>query len=328
MNKRRTKNCKKGISALLGAIFLFSMLFTTGVGFFLFTLNSTQMQNIAAKEMLVQSNVQSTEEFLISGDINGTNYLQAVVNNTGPIPVQIVYTFVIKSDGTMADVIDQTSEPITINPADGATITTSAQYSGGDYTLKVVSLRGTMRAVNYPLNNIFDVAEISEGFGSIRLYFNSFSYFLYGGDYDILTNYPSGNPAADSPANVPMAFGITIRNLDPTRRALTFSNQTCIWQFNPNQGNNIVWYIVNVIDKGDGTAEVMNTYTPIVVPYGETITLVFASKVPGQFSASNQQVKAPAAWQQSIASVFILGHGQIGSIPYGQNLPYTSVYWY
>ncbi|MHA2032588.1 MAG: hypothetical protein ACW99Q_24730, partial [Candidatus Kariarchaeaceae archaeon] len=199
------KRKKKGISALLGGIILFSIIFSTGTAYFLFTFQSQQGLQIANYERMEMGAEQNIEDFFVVGEINGTSYLRTVVNNTGPIPIQIVYRFVIDSNNVILEDDDFTSNPITVNPLGSAEIPTSIQYFGGDYTLKIVSRRGTLVANTYPLST-FNSAEISAGFGSIRLDFKSFRYFFYGGSYDLITNYPTGTSASDSPANIDLAY--------------------------------------------------------------------------------------------------------------------------
>ena len=71
----------------------------------------------------------------------------------------------------------------------------------------------------------------------------------------------------------------------------------------------------------DGT--ISETYSNISMAYGETKLLVFASANDLASSFARQSTPGKVC----TVPVFLLLHGEIGGMPYGQNLPFVSLYY-
>jgi len=307
---------KKGVAGIIAAVFLFAMIFTTGLSFFLIIQYNYQLQHMAAIERAQMEQEQSLEQFELSATLDDNNFMHVVVNNTGPINIQIVYLFVNSTIKTL----DLTSSPIMVNSGSISSINSTQRYEGGKYIFKVVTGRGNIGVGTYPLppSPITEEWLAETQFGPTRLYFFSFRYYEYKSEF-VLNNYPDGNSGFNATTK-PIAFRVKISNFDPDKRTLTLSKYSHMWIFFSGVGKTQVWYIVNV--KDDGTIE--STYSPISIPYGETKFLVFASKSAGSFKGLGDHVSAPTS---GTGYATLLLHGLIGTDPYSQNIPFVGIFF-
>jgi archaellum component FlaF (FlaF/FlaG flagellin family) len=165
------------------------------------------------------------------------------------------------------------------------------------------------------------VAQLAQGIGSLALDFYKFKYFEYESATK-LKDYPSGNIGFTVPANTYIAFGCSLTNLDPEKRTIVFDSHSLLWVIVPTSDvpHSTWWYIVNVAQDGRINA----TYSPISLAYGETKMIIFASASDLGSSSFSRQTTPKAGLS---APVFLLLHGQIGSIAYGQNLPFVALYF-
>jgi flagellin-like protein len=323
---------KKGVAGIIAAIILFAMIFTTGTAYFIFVYQSYQLQQKAAIERNQMEIEQSLEQFEVGGkEISGSELkLQAIVNNTGPIPITVVYVFIIDPTTGTVQTEDLTSNPKTVNPGEtNIPVGTGVTYATGSppRLIKVVTERGKTGSGMHPPQKFPGIteSELAQGFGMVRLIFLSFRYYTYDSKNPFkLLNFPTGTNAFNSPTGTEIAFGVEIKNLDPDKRTFTLDSHTMLWQFNPKQGNQYYWYVVNV----NATGYIQTTYTPISIAYNETKLIIFASGKDGDFSGPKPPQVSVSNWSGLPSAVFILLHGTLGTTPYGQNMPYTSVYWY
>jgi len=322
---------KKGVAGIIAATILFAMIFTTGAAYFMFVQYNYQLQHEASIERNQMEFDQSLEQFLVGGSEDfGSAMLYALVNNTGPVAITIVQIFYINAD-TGALIKEETlASPITLNPGEITTVGSGISYGSGNRLIKILTARGNIGSGMYPPPEFPGIteSEIAQGLGMLRFIFLSFRYYTYDptNPYKLL-NYPAGKSAFNSPLNTYIVFGVEIKNVDHDKRNITLDSHTMLWQFNPQQSSRYWWYIVNVVDNGDGTGTIQTTYTPISIAYGEVKLVFFASDKDGDFSGPNPP-RVKVTWPSGQPSaVFMLMHGTLDTLPYGQNMPYSSVYW-
>ncbi|MCP8319853.1 MAG: hypothetical protein H3Z52_02785 [archaeon] len=321
---------KKGVAGIIAATILFAMIFTTGAAYFMFVQYNYQLQHEASNERNQMEFDQSLEQFLVGGSEDfGSATLYALVNNTGPVAITIIQIFYVDAD-TGALIKEETLTPTTLNPGEITTIGSGIPYGSGNRLIKILTARGNIGSGMYPPPEFQGVteSEVAQGFGMIRLIFLSFRYYTYkgttGGDAYVLLNFPNGTNAFNSPSKKGIAFAVEVKNVDHDKRTIVLDSHTMLWQFNPQSASQNWWYIVNVVDNGGGTGTIQSGFTPISIAYGETKLIFFASKNDGSFAPASQ---VTVSWTSQPSAVFILIHGTLGTVPYGQNMPYSSVYW-
>ena len=92
---------KRAITGVLGSVIMFTMVFTIGVGFFIFT-NQTALQNYQANSTREAGIHQALgEQLSLLTGTNGSRNLVLEVNNTGSVAATIVDVFVTNSSGMM-----------------------------------------------------------------------------------------------------------------------------------------------------------------------------------------------------------------------------------
>ena len=78
------------------------------------------------------------------------------------------------------------------------------------------------------------VAQVAQGIGSLALNFNVFRYFFFDdNDPQKLKDYPTGIPSFNIPRTEEIAFGITLRNLDPLNREIILNQYSQVWLYFP-----------------------------------------------------------------------------------------------
>ena len=142
----------------------------------------------------------------------------------------------------------------------------------------------------------------------------------------LLNGYPTGASGyyvqgAKGPPIGQFAFRVNITNLDQNQnpRNITLAAGSVLFSIFPTstsafQGN--AWYIVNV----NGTGAISNSYTPVTLDYMVATPLYFASSVAGTYSPFKQAVFT------GTCPVNLALIGTIGSSPFGQNMPFVSIY--
>ena len=179
------KNGRRAVSGILGAIFLFAILFTTGATYLTFvTLN---MQNMNA-ELLNRNSVENNrllERFVpVSYLDTGTNHIGVYLNNNGSMAIKIVAILVVEpSTSTIVKLEGSPSLPIFINPSSwprGPSLDTGiTPVAGKLYNIRVLSERGNIAETTYPETKspaMVAMSLITQGVGDIQMSFSSFQW--------------------------------------------------------------------------------------------------------------------------------------------------------
>ena len=164
-------------------------------------------------------------------------------------------------------------------------------------------------------------AQLSQGMGSLVLDFDNFRYFTYSDRVNgILADYSEGTVSYNIPQKTYVAFGIYLTNEDPKKRTITLDSHSLFWQSAQPAVPANRWYIVNV----DAEGAIMGTYSPIIIEYGASIMLVFAS---GKDLGAGQGFTAEDTEGLATVATFLLLHGTLGSGSFAQNIPYVSLFY-
>jgi hypothetical protein len=313
----------KGISTVLGTVFLTLVVFAISTNVFLWTLSRNAEYTLAVKEEN-QKNIDRMSEYVSAA---GANYsvlgedvtITARITNAGSVAVQIINIWVFDTtQQTYANVPVELS----LNPGQASDYIVIVEISGANASHEFVSWFVTARGNTVPLQTEQDVilAQVSQGIGSLSLDFNVFRYFFYNSSVpQKLADYPTGIMGFNIPRTPEIAFGITLRNLDPLHRVMILNEYSQAWLYFPKSpGQSLTWHIMNV--SPDGT--IVTPYTPISLAFGESKLFIFASKDPSIFG----KVSIPAAARDLPCALNLLLLGTIGFQDYGQNIPFVSTY--
>jgi len=323
----------KGISTVVGTIFLVLTVLGIFSSIFLWTMTQNSLYNQAVKESY-QKDVDRLNEKITASSANYTVpsedsvQVYAELKNAGTISAQIITLWVL--DATQHppkyNVTDLRGQNINLNPGDNRTLMMTVTIPGANATginAWVVTARGNTVAFEKPRVQHITVAELAQGIGSMALDFYKFRYFTYNiTDPNKLVNYPTGISSFNVPFGKDIAFGVVLTNLDPTEQTIKLNLHSQLWVYFPSVPGQAVgpfWHIVNV--KPDGT--ITAPYSQITLDPRETKLIVFASSVEGGFS--KQRISQPQQ-DDKLCAVNLLLHGTIGTRDYGQNIPFVSLY--
>lgn len=350
---------RRAISGIIGAVFLFTMLFTVGSEYFIFinNANAVETQSLVARGNALAARLQ--EDVQVSTSVNSTGYIQFYLNNTGGATVNVTSLVILNVTGAVLGCygvgLPSTQGcrnttpglPAVANPGVGTPSTgyvvTNYQYAKGTVVLKLITSTGNIFTATYPQTSVSLAAQaLSSGaIGDLYLDFQSYSFYTValctGSSVNYCITYQGKGfavPISDLSGNV--AFSVSVTDLNPQQANITLDEYSFIADYAP-KGNsflNAVWYVVD-----NSSSQIMNSYTPIVLTYDKPKTLVFASGSYGAFSPTNGGWSALPK-SGTLAAVNLISHGWEGdsysaitgdSPPpynYGQNSPYVSVLYY
>jgi hypothetical protein len=328
---------KKGISAILGAIILFTILFSTGATYFLFATQTYQMQQIAGNELTELKIDQEQEQFLVTG-AKELGSVGVVVNNTGPLTIIVENVFVMDDDGNMYTFLDSESSsslPLTVNSGDiSSLVNTNVEYVNGTlYVIKVITERGNMGIGYYP--PLYDItwirtsiSQIAKGVGSLLLDQPRFNFrFYYCSDYPLnqwdQSGYlTEGYPAYSLPKTTPIIFAVNIYNGDYSRRDIRLNPMSMVsLGAAPDPGNN--YYIVKdvIFDDTDYSIIPLLNNETIILPYQQTTKVYFTTASSGGDNPDSSP-SGPSPY-----GVFMLLYGSYEDTrPFAQTIPFVTTW--
>ena len=302
----------KGISTVLGTVFLILVIFAISTNVFLWTMSKNAQYTQAVKD----ENQRDIDRLSENAVASGANYsvseyevtVRATLRNAGSVAVQIINLWVFDTDPSNQRYTNQSLD-LNLNPgevlylrgSDSLTVT----IPGADGSHHFVSWFVTARGNTIPLESDKSViiAELAQGIGSISMEFPLFRY------YEVQPGDKLG-PAQFSfsiPAKKNTVFGCLLTNLDESGRDINLTEQSCFWLSVPAKNAMVHWRIAKVVD------ETLVSFDFQLLEWGVQ-TLVFFGP-----SAASQLADSPAAAN-------ILLYGTIGGDDYGQNIPFISVY--
>ncbi|MFQ6064037.1 MAG: hypothetical protein ACE5L6_01040 [Candidatus Bathyarchaeia archaeon] len=331
----------KGVSTVIGTVFLILIIFMVTTNVLLWTFSKNAQYNRAVMERNEEEAHRSSEKIAVS-DVSysvedSQVHVEAEVTNDGPVPVQITTLWVLDKltqkhgYNDMVDINLKSGD--TLNFTEPNALVVAIEGLGHNFSDAFTSWFVTARGNLIPLEeehdwiqyNISNITQQSGGYpkiiiGALMLDLEQVRYFPYVGS-NRLSNYPDGLRGFNVPSSTSLAFGCLLTNVDPANRTIVLDAYSLLWFTIPvsDVPHNRWWYIVNVAD--DGT--ISSTYSDVVIAHGETKLIVFASADNVNVSGFSRQDTPKGGVS---VSVFLLFHGTIGGMPYGQNIPFVSLY--
>lgn len=327
--KKIWKGRSKGVSTVIGTVFLMLIIFmvSTNVLLWTFSQNAQYTQEVKAVN---QEEADRRSESIVATDgdysVSGNEVtVEVMLTNAGSVAVQIINLWVFD---TSIQTYNYTSLNLNLNPGsvadltgeDAIVVTVGGAKPAHDFISWFVTARGNTIALEREELEDVIVAQVAQGIGYLAMDFDTFRYFEYA-SADTLKDYPDGSGSYLVPTAKTLVFRIKLTNFDPSggNRSLTLNSHSLLWMYYPAVGKQVYWYIVNV--NASGT--IQPTYSDIVVGFAETVFVYFASGNDGTFSGVNDQ-KKPGTVGPAAINLLLLG--EIGPDYYGQNIPFVSVY--
>lgn len=347
----RTK--RRAIAGVIGAVFLFLMLFTVGSGYFIFVNNANTLYAKTLSNSGLQLASRLNENTIITTYLLSNNHIGFYFNNTSGVTLNVTSAFLMDSSGNILKCLGiglpsgqscantTPALPGIANPGKGAPATgyfdTGYTYVSGTDTFKLITQRGNVFSQTYPPTAVplAQLAVTTQGAGFLSLDFNSyFGYNTTGSGAGCnptsagcqLTPFPGSvlGYTLSSAAKTSRfyLFSISVTNVDPQKRIITLdSNSELIQYLAPTAGGGggtaRAWPWGIGIVSGSGVTQAWSTIT---ITYGQSLTLYF-TQTPnggGNFAANN----FPASGNYVGVSIYL--HGTVGSSPYGQNIPFVT----
>jgi len=328
--KKIWRGRSKGVSSVIGTVFLILVVFAISTNVFLWTISQSATYNQAVKDAN-QKNADKLSENVIVSNVNYSVPLpnrvkvDAKLTNAGSVSAQIINLWVF--DTTIQRYgFNNTMTSLNLNPGDilyltgsnGIMVTIEGASSPDNFVAWFVTARGNTVALQVEQSVI--IANLAQGIGSIALDFNTFRYYIYSGSK--LANYPAGISGFNVPYNTYIAFGVALTNLDPSKQTISLDIHSQLWLYFPTVpgAGPFVWYIANVAADGTITTP---PYTTITLAYTETKLLNFVYGKEGD--STKVKIDHPQV-DDKLCAVNLLLHGTIGTQDYGQNIPFVSLY--
>lgn len=352
MRIARRSSRRRGIAGIIGAVILFTLLFTIGTEYFIFVNNANNLetQSLVNRGNTLAARLQ--ENALLTTSLSTSNTIQFYLNNTGGQTLNVTSILLFSGKGTLLaceggglpggqGCTANSGLPLVANvgrggPAHGY-VDTDYNYTTGTDTLDVITSNGNIFSATYPQTGVSLAAQALSSGAIGDLYLSLATYRYYN-----LTNI--GCPAASDSsgwcfAKVPgslayvipaalstktnLAFSVQVTDLNPTQLNITLDQYSYIEELGI-QGqavSGLSWYIIS-----NSSTTILNHYTPVTLQYDKPVTLFFASGVPacyvgeaaGTAQCNNFTPLTPVLNGNKVVpsgfqfSVFIISHGWKG----------------
>jgi len=323
----------RGLSTVLGIVFLILVVFAIATNVFLWTLSQNAQYAQAVKDEN-QKNVDRLSENLVA---SGTNYtvsddevnVKVTVRNAGSVAARIINLWVFDTDPSNQRYTNKSLD-LNLNPGDAVNFrgvsSLKVTIPGANASHEFVAWFVTARGNTVPLESVEDiiVAQLAQGIGSIGMTFPDFKYYNVSqvGPSWVLNPFPSGGSGYTVPFGKYIAFRVTLTNYDESKQDLKLYSHSALWMLFPaipTQPRSAWWYIVNVNESGT----IVTPFTTITLEWGMPTQVYFAAEANGGSSPFN---KWQAQCQNQPAAVNLMLVGKIGDSAYGQNIPFVSVF--
>ncbi|TMP98209.1 MAG: hypothetical protein E6K99_07880 [Thaumarchaeota archaeon] len=332
------------MAGIISAVIMFSMLFSVGTGYFLFvnTTNTFYVKSLSDRTSAMQA--QLNEALVVVSAAGSNNHLTLTVTNNAAIstnitgvllidPNKALYTFGVGLSSNTTPAL-----PIGLSQGGSATVDTSLLIVAGTYTIKVLTQRGNAFSATYPPSAVAlaEQALASGVIGDLYIAFHSFTWYKVvtcNGTQQCLQKQGNGFAVPATSTTAPIAFSMTVTDLNPLRLNITLDQFTLMTEFVPpvpgfggGSANSYAWYIVS------NSTNVLSAYSKFTLFYNRPVTLVFASS-----SAGTLVPYAPVILSGTITYGFLVSHGcqgmkqascQSTTDNYGQVSPYVSTLYY
>ena len=332
------------MAGIIASVLLFAMLFSVGTGYFLFinTMNSFYVKNLSDRTSAMQA--QLNEVLGVVSAAGSNNHLTLTVTNNGAISTNITGVLLIDPNKALftygVGLSSNTTPalPIGLSQGDSATVDTAILIVSGTYTIKVLTQRGNAFSATFPPSavSLAEQALATGAFGDLFIAFHSFTWYkvvVCNVTQQCLQKQGNGFALPASSTSLPIAFSMSVTNLNPLRKNITLDKFTLMTEFVPPipgaggaTASAYAWYVVS------NSSTLLNPFTAMTIFYNKPVTLVFASS-----SAGTLTPYAPLILSGTITYGFLVSHGcqaikqsncQSSTDNYGQVAPYVSTLYY
>lgn len=203
----------------------------------------------------------------------------------------------------------------------------------------ILTTTGNMATPSSSSGDILIIPDADGGAGSsaaigsvVIAGFDSFSYYTVqsqGQAYTINMNGGQNGYLISSGGNN-VLFGVELTNIDSDQRAVSLNANSQLFfidTVNPTKVGYLVFHAVNVVRNGN-TGTIQQTYSPISLPYNVPTTVYFAAKNPVVNSFTPNSLAGQGQVDAGVypLNLALLGSIGVSSVPFGQNIPFVSVY--
>lgn len=334
---------RRAISGIIGAVLLFTMLFTIGTEYFIFVNNAN---NLETQSLVARGNTLATrlqEGIQVSTSLSSGGYIQFYVNNTGGVTVNMTSLILLSSGGSVLEcdgqglpsgqgclnttpALPQLANVGSGAPKSGYVVTNYKYVSGsGTDTLKIVTANGNIFSATYPPTaaSLAALSLTSGAIGDIYLEPQTFTYYHVctsnSGPCNVPASCSTGNPCflqkqgygfsipASDVKNYPLAFSLTVVDYNPSHSNITLDAYTLLTDFFAPSGSSSSGKDISWFIITNSTTSVSSTYSPITLKYDVPVTIVFASSTASSMTPSVYSAQEPTPVADAL--IFILTHG-------------------
>ena len=319
------------------------LVLTSITGVFLWTLYQNTLYNYAVRGQNQQELDVRNENVVANGNYSvpspGKVSVIANLTNAGPVTAQIVNLWVFDTSrqtygfnnsvgnkpwANLSWTTLKAGQVLKFTSNNATKVTVPNANSTDSFSIWFVTARGNTVPLTKSQANTLITAQVSQGIGSVAMDFSSFLYYNVSGN--TLLSYPNGGSGyiVNSKGNA-IVFKIRLTNFDyPQRRTITLFSFSVLWSLfpqTPQSQRGAPWYIVNV----NGNL-VENTFNNVTLYYGVPKDVYFSAQSAMPMAGGFKGQSFPQQGIPGTAPVNIALIGEIGSSPYGQNLPFASIY--
>jgi len=322
----------KGFSSIVGAIFMVLIVCSLASAYFFFTLSQNTTYNEAVRERNEFDAVRMSEDVQTSNTVynvnNGVVSVTAKIFNIGAYSINFSTIWLRVTGDKNAYNYSRVN---TIVSAGGTLpITANLKINGlspnGNYNFAawLVTTRGNTFALESLRTNNIIVAQTTQGIGSLAMDFQNFTYYqvklMSGSTYKV--DFTTGINAYNVlQTQAPLAFCVNFTNLDSKARDIILNQNSELFSIFPSTGGNykaVTWFIVRV---NPITGEIQ-PFSGQCLNYTVPTLVYFAAKAPSStssFVAVNDMFTGTCPVNLALT-------GTIGTSPFGQNIPFVSVF--
>ncbi len=334
--KKIWKGRSKGVSTVIGTVFLILIIFMVSTNVLLWTFSQNALYTQAVKDenqkftdKLNENVIASNGNYSVDED-NDEVTVEVTLTNAGSVAVQIINLWVFD---TSIQTYNYISLNLSLNPgnvtqltgSNAILVTVDEADSADNFVSWFVTRRGNTIPLEEEQEQSVIEAQVTKGIGSVAMDFDSFVYYNVSG-YSLQV-WPNGLEGFYVPQENDIAFRVILTNFDTNKRTISLSSHSALWMIfktdNPKQPRSGWWHIVNVDDAGTITSKTEGTFSDISLPYGQSTMVYFAS----QNDLNDFNFSPNSADEDGPAAVNLMLFGTIDYSTFGQNIPFVSIYF-
>jgi hypothetical protein len=342
-NIKKLTGSSKGFSSVIGTIFMVLLVMTSITGVFVWTLYQNTLYNSAVRaqnqqELDVRNEnvVASNGNYSVSG---GKVSVMATLTNAGPLTTQIVNLWVFDTSkqtyGFNNSVANKpwanltwttlkAGQVLKFTSNNATKVTVPSAVLGDSFSIWFMTARGN----TVPLTQAAPVqtvkwANVTQGIGALMMDFQDFTYYKVkqSGQSWYLNFSTKTNAYNVKTSDAPIGFRVKLTNLDLQGRNITLNLNSELFSIFPtNTGAywSNTWYIITV---NPTTGLIQAQFSKETLNYTVPTFVYFASWGPGSFSTvpGNKMNTGTGAVNLALT-------GTLGGSPFGQNIPFVSIY--